>query len=553
MSNYDQMTQRQQIQLGWNQAALLDLDVAVLSPGASAEAGWFCRYLAALGVGEISVVSRDVNWAEATSRAARRVNPFVRVRPVTVRDRWAPGFGGLSVSFRSGGESLEMLGGLPPSVTVSVSAGDVDVRVGHAPEAVRTSGSGDGAAFALLETLVHLIAESGAYPSITPLETFTRPSVPPAERKFALLALGCGALLNNLLAALHLAGLRPSCLHLVDHDLVDPTNLNRQILFTHADQGAQKVEVLASVALDLFPSCEVTAIPERFRPEHLDGFLRAAGSTATVVALLTDNWDSRLAASEAAGQKGVEALLFAGTTFDTARVRLFSPCLSDSWCLACGAENARIRAREERGPSCSRMPDASSVLPNLAAAAEGTALLNAWLGRKEYPLGGRNVSLVSRHRSIDGPVLAPCSCLGPPFWVGSLRAVSWEFPVHLERATPLKGLAREVSVVGAQAPGGSWGALVLLPAGCAASALGEPEPAAGALFLRSGEHCLVEGERLEYRGRVFSRRAETETRCAFCLDPAVDGVRVLACPEGHSLCAECGAEGSCPLCEAPRV
>ena len=48
-------------------------------------------------------------------------------------------------------------------------------------------------------------------------------------------------------------------LRLVDHDLVNPTNLNRQLLALRSTLGLPKVEVAAARVLDINPECQVDA------------------------------------------------------------------------------------------------------------------------------------------------------------------------------------------------------------------------------------------------------------------------------------------------------
>jgi len=48
-------------------------------------------------------------------------------------------------------------------------------------------------------------------------------------------------------------------LRLVDHDVVNPTNLNRQLLGLHSTLGQPKVEVAAARVKDINPACEVDA------------------------------------------------------------------------------------------------------------------------------------------------------------------------------------------------------------------------------------------------------------------------------------------------------
>ena len=57
------------------------------------------------------------------------------------------------------------------------------------------------------------------------------------------------------------------------------------------------------------------------------------------------------------------------------------------------------------------IPDASMVVPNVAAAAESVSLLSSWLSDEPFALGGSWVALTNRNRYGDGPQFAPCRCL----------------------------------------------------------------------------------------------------------------------------------------------
>ena len=59
---------------------------------------------------------------------------------------------------------------------------------------------------------------------------------------------------------------------LIDKDVVDITNLNRQIIALHSTIGEQKVEVARRRILDINPSCRVTTFPIFYLPEESDHF-----------------------------------------------------------------------------------------------------------------------------------------------------------------------------------------------------------------------------------------------------------------------------------------
>ena len=57
---------------------------------------------------------------------------------------------------------------------------------------------------------------------------------------------------------------------LVDHDTVDLTNLNRQLVATHSALGMQKTQVLRERFLDINPGLELTLREEFYLPENRD-------------------------------------------------------------------------------------------------------------------------------------------------------------------------------------------------------------------------------------------------------------------------------------------
>jgi tRNA A37 threonylcarbamoyladenosine dehydratase len=50
-------------------------------------------------------------------------------------------------------------------------------------------------------------------------------------------------------------------LTLVDHDVVSPSNLNRQVVALHSTLGRRKVEVMGERALDIQPGMQVRMLP----------------------------------------------------------------------------------------------------------------------------------------------------------------------------------------------------------------------------------------------------------------------------------------------------
>ena len=61
-------------------------------------------------------------------------------------------------------------------------------------------------------------------------------------------------------------------LELIDSDTVAVTNLNRQLIATHATLGMKKTEAAKARVLDINPDCRVTARHEFFLPENADAW-----------------------------------------------------------------------------------------------------------------------------------------------------------------------------------------------------------------------------------------------------------------------------------------
>jgi molybdopterin/thiamine biosynthesis adenylyltransferase len=98
---------------------------------------------------------------------------------------------------------------------------------------------------------------------------------------------GCGGVGTTV--AVLLAGAGIGRLRIVDDDIVEVSNLNRQFMYTANDAGESKVEVLARRLVALNPAVEVTAIPRRLTPDNASSLL---GSCDAIVEGV-DNFPTR--------------------------------------------------------------------------------------------------------------------------------------------------------------------------------------------------------------------------------------------------------------------
>ena len=81
---------------------------------------------------------------------------------------------------------------------------------------------------------------------------------------------GVGGVGGFVVEALARAGV--GTLHIIDHDTVSISNLNRQIIATHQTIDQKKVEVMKERILSINPRCNVQTYDDFFLPETVDYF-----------------------------------------------------------------------------------------------------------------------------------------------------------------------------------------------------------------------------------------------------------------------------------------
>ncbi len=83
-----------------------------------------------------------------------------------------------------------------------------------------------------------------------------------------VLVIGLGGVGGTALEALARSGIRKFVL--IDFDVVDVTNLNRQILYTKADVGRNKVDVAKERLLKIDPNFEIETLNKKIEESTLD-------------------------------------------------------------------------------------------------------------------------------------------------------------------------------------------------------------------------------------------------------------------------------------------
>jgi len=150
------------------------------------------------------------------------------------------------------------------------------------------------------------------------------------ERLLAAHALVIGAGGLGSPAALYLASAGVGKITLVDDDIVDLTNLQRQIMHTSARVGHLKVESGRLALEEINPGIEIVAVAERVS----DARLSALVQSASVVLDCSDNFATRHAVNRACVLHRVPLVSGAAIRFD-GQISVFDTRRADAPCYAC--------------------------------------------------------------------------------------------------------------------------------------------------------------------------------------------------------------------------
>ena len=131
-------------------------------------------------------------------------------------------------------------------------------------------------------------------------------------------------------AALYLASAGVGHITLVDDDVVDLTNLQRQITHTTARVGQPKVASAATAMVAINPEVRVTTLQARMDAAALDALV----PQASVVLDCSDNYATRHAVNAACMRHGKPLVAGAAIRFD-AQITVLDPRDAQSPCYAC--------------------------------------------------------------------------------------------------------------------------------------------------------------------------------------------------------------------------
>ena len=196
------------------------------------------------------------------------------------------------------------------------------------------------------------------------------------------LVVGAGGL--GSAAALYLGSAGVGQITLVDHDLVDLTNLQRQIAHTVQRVGQPKVQSARQAIADINPDITVNALQLRADAALLDSWL----PQVNLVLDCCDNFATRHAINAACVRHGVPLVSGAAIRFD-GQISLYDTSDARSPCYAC-LFPPQSEVEETR---CATMGVFAPVVGIIGAMQAGEAL--KWLS-------GVGRSLVGRLLMLDG-------------------------------------------------------------------------------------------------------------------------------------------------------
>ncbi|MEX1197710.1 MAG: molybdopterin-synthase adenylyltransferase MoeB [Pseudohongiellaceae bacterium] len=167
-----------------------------------------------------------------------------------------------------------------------------------------------------------------------------------------VLIVGMGGLGSPV--ALYLAAAGVGRLVLADHDHVELSNLQRQILHGQDDIGRSKVQSARDRLLALNPDVEVEMVDMALDDERLEALLsrsRGTGTEAPRIDLVVDgcdNFATRFAVNRACVRNGVRLVSGAAIRME-GQVAVFDPAGEDSPCYQC-----LYSGGDDRDASCAR-------------------------------------------------------------------------------------------------------------------------------------------------------------------------------------------------------
>ncbi|APC94742.1 tRNA threonylcarbamoyladenosine dehydratase [Francisella tularensis subsp. novicida] len=143
---------------------------------------------------------------------------------------------------------------------------------------------------------------------------------------------GCGGVGSFVIEALARAGIGK--LTIVDMDVVDPSNINRQLVALHSTIGVPKVEVMQQRIIDINPQCKVTALQAFINPDNSQDLLTQQNYDYVIDAI--DTLNAKVNLVKTARQLGIKTIssMGAGGKTDPTQIKVADIYNTDVCALA---------------------------------------------------------------------------------------------------------------------------------------------------------------------------------------------------------------------------
>lgn len=152
-------------------------------------------------------------------------------------------------------------------------------------------------------------------------------AIPPIEGDPLAVVVGAGGLGCPAAIGLGLAGVRR--LRIIDDDVVDVSNLPRQVLHDEGDVGRPKVESAAESLQAMFPDMQIEARHVRFEPGNAEALLEGASLAIEG----SDNFPTKFRVNAAAAVVGIPAVVCGVLRYDGQAIGVDQP--SGAACYRC--------------------------------------------------------------------------------------------------------------------------------------------------------------------------------------------------------------------------
>ena len=158
-------------------------------------------------------------------------------------------------------------------------------------------------------------------------------------RGMRVLVVGCGGLGGHLIELLARVGI--GALRVVDGDVFEASNLNRQLCALHSTLGRFKSDVMAERILDINPDCRVKSVPEHYCEETKERFF---SQSCDYIVDAIDLVSCKLSLIQTAQERSIPIISSMGTGNKLDPMRF---CITDI-SKTSGCHLARIMRRELR-------------------------------------------------------------------------------------------------------------------------------------------------------------------------------------------------------------